>query len=238
MAPKPIRKSVSFQANVGDLAENSDATFRAVVPLIKKSVLVLPFHLLLNLYGMFHYGLTSDPFNNIVKGCVNLVMLQLVYGYLYATSLVERSSKKKKPENDNTILLVITSTVIASALANVVFPALILFGAPLSSHLKETYALAYHLSLIIFQPLLICYKLDYEQFLSLFKMDKIYRVIFTNPALSSSFFTIVGTWFGVLPIPLDWDRPWQQWPITLMCGGYFGAFVGSVIALLPIAQSS
>lgn len=237
MAPKPTRKSVSFQANVGDSTDGPATTFKAVVPQIKKSILVLPFHLLLNLYGMFHNGLTADPFNNLVKGFVNLVVLQFVYGYLYATAFVDKSTKKKG-EKDNTILLVIYSTVIATALANFVFPVLILFGAPLSSHLKETYALAHHLSLIIFQPLLVSYKLDYEQFLTLFKMDKIYRVIFTNPELSSSFFAILGTWFGVLPIPLDWDRPWQQWPITLLSGGYLGAFIGVVIALLPLAQSS
>ena len=22
-------------------------------------------------------------------------------------------------------------------------------------------------------------------------------------------FTVVGTWIGAFPIPLDWDRPWQ-----------------------------
>lgn len=236
MPPKATRKSVSFQANVGDTTDQLTNTFKAVVPRIKKSVMVLPFHLLLNLYGMFHFGLTADPFNSIVKGYVNLVVLQLVYGYLYATSFIEKAGKKKKVENDNAPLLVVSATVISIGLANVVFVILILFGAPLSSNLKESYALAYHLSLIIFQPLLIAYKLNYEQFFSLFKMDKIYRAVFTNPVLASSFFAVVGTWFGVLPIPLDWDRPWQQWPITLMCGGYLGAFFGAVVALLPIDQ--
>lgn len=28
--------------------------------------------------------------------------------------------------------------------------------------------------------------------------------------------TLVGAWVGALPIPLDWDRPWQVSPAPLM----------------------
>lgn len=233
MKPKPPRKSVSFHSNVGESAESLASTVKASVPSIKKSILVLPFHLLLNLYGMFYYGLTTDPYHTIVKGYLNLLLLQLVYGYLYATAFVEKAGKKKKAHNDNVLLLVFSATIISAALGNAVFVILILFGAPLSSHVRETYVLAHHLSMIVIQPLLVCYKLDYNQFLTLFKIDKIYRVIFKHAALSSSFCAILGTWLGVIPIPLDWDRPWQQWPITLLCGGYCGAFIGTVISLIP-----
>lgn len=231
--PKPARKSVSFHSNVGQAADLPDEIFKASVPRIKKSVLVLPFHLVLNLYAMFHYGLTENPFHTITKGFFNLVALQLVYGYIYATALIEKDGKTTKKKSDNVLLLVVSATAIASALGVVAFLGLILFGAPLSSHVKETFALAHHLSLIVLQPLLVCYKLNYSQFLTLFKVDKIYRLIFSNPVLSSSFFAIIGTWLGVIPIPLDWDRPWQQWPITLLCGGYAGAFFGAALSLMP-----
>ena len=25
-----------------------------------------------------------------------------------------------------------------------------------------------------------------------------------------------------MPIPLDWDRAWQAWPVTVVAGGYMG----------------
>lgn len=28
-----------------------------------------------------------------------------------------------------------------------------------------------------------------------------------------------------VPIPLDWDRDWQKWPVTIVTGAYAGWFV-------------
>lgn len=36
----------------------------------------------------------------------------------------------------------------------------------------------------------------------------------------------VGAWVGAIPIPLDWDREWQKWPVTIVAGLYAGAAVG------------
>lgn len=40
--------------------------------------------------------------------------------------------------------------------------------------------------------------------------------------------TALGAWLGAVPIPLDWDRDWQKWPITIVAGMYGGAIVGSL----------
>ena len=32
----------------------------------------------------------------------------------------------------------------------------------------------------------------------------------------------VGAWLGAVPIPLDWDRDWQKWPVTIVIGSYLG----------------
>merc|ERR1712096_394402 len=34
--------------------------------------------------------------------------------------------------------------------------------------------------------------------------------------------TFIGAWVGAFPIPLDWDRSWQIWPITCCIGGVVG----------------
>lgn len=41
----------------------------------------------------------------------------------------------------------------------------------------------------------------------------------------------VGAWLGAIPIPLDWDRDWQKWPVTIVVGAYLG---WSVFRLLGV----
>jgi phosphatidylinositol glycan class F len=38
---------------------------------------------------------------------------------------------------------------------------------------------------------------------------------------------VLGAWLGAVPIPLDWDREWQRWPVTIMVGLYAGHCVGA-----------
>lgn len=39
----------------------------------------------------------------------------------------------------------------------------------------------------------------------------------------------LGAWLGAVPIPLDWDREWQRWPITVVTGAYVGYVLGKVV---------
>lgn len=198
-----------------------------------KSALLVPFHLPLILYGMFRYGLTDNPFATMAKGYLNLLLVQLVYGFLLARHVSGTRGKKASSKGGhNGVFLVVSSTVMSILLTNVVFVIFILFGAPMYGFLKETYLLSGHISLILLQPLFILFELDFERFKLLFKSERIYRCIFTNQTLSCCFLTILGCWFGVIPIPLDWDRPWQSWPITILTGGYYGAVMGSIIGLI------
>jgi phosphatidylinositol glycan class F len=38
---------------------------------------------------------------------------------------------------------------------------------------------------------------------------------------------LLGAWLGAVPIPLDWDREWQKWPVTIVVGMYLGYGIGS-----------
>jgi len=50
--------------------------------------------------------------------------------------------------------------------------------------------------------------------------------------------TVVGSWLGCIPIALDWDRPWQSWPLTPAFGGVFGFVLSSLSALTVNAINS
>ncbi|CAO3690742.1 unnamed protein product [Umbelopsis ramanniana] len=39
---------------------------------------------------------------------------------------------------------------------------------------------------------------------------------------------LIGAWLGAVVIPLDWERPWQQWPVSCVLGALLGQAVGAV----------
>lgn len=41
--------------------------------------------------------------------------------------------------------------------------------------------------------------------------------------------SLVGGWFGAIPIALDWDRDWQKWPCTVLWGVVMGWALGRII---------
>lgn len=231
---RTVKKSVSFQAhascNVESEKENSG------IPNNFKSIFLIQPHLPFLLYTLFKSGLTVDPYKSMVKGLIGLLIMQLMYGLLitsyYKKRGEDKKTKAKKRDGMNLFWLVVSSTLVSIAVANVMFIAFILFGAPLNGFLKETYLLACHLSIIVFAPLLTLYRLDFQSLRNIFTNEHFYRIIFNDQVLCASSAAIIGAWIGVVPIPLDWDRPWQQWPITILSGGYIGAFVGSIFALL------
>ncbi|KAH7672374.1 Cytochrome c oxidase subunit VIIc protein [Dioscorea alata] len=40
---------------------------------------------------------------------------------------------------------------------------------------------------------------------------------------------IIGSWFGAWPMPLDWERPWQEWPICVTYGAVIGYLMGMLV---------
>uniref|UniRef100_A0A8C8RXZ9 Phosphatidylinositol glycan anchor biosynthesis class F n=1 Tax=Pelusios castaneus TaxID=367368 RepID=A0A8C8RXZ9_9SAUR len=58
--------------------------------------------------------------------------------------------------------------------------------------------------------------------------------IWDNSLQITTMCSIVGAWLGAFPIPLDWDRPWQIWPISCSLGATFGYVAGLIIAPLWI----
>ncbi|KAF5739014.1 hypothetical protein HS088_TW12G00210 [Tripterygium wilfordii] len=42
---------------------------------------------------------------------------------------------------------------------------------------------------------------------------------------------VIGAWFGAWPMPLDWERPWQEWPICVANGALIGYLVGMVVSV-------
>jgi phosphatidylinositol glycan class F len=109
-------------------------------------------------------------------------------------------------------------------------------GAPLLTDVIRTFLFSIYIVFIGFTPIIISLKGN---------LKEIYDFIFQNEFYlirsdSKKFFfmknlvwaTIIGAWLGAIPIPLDWDRWWQRWPITCLVSSTIGAGISIIISYL------
>uniref|UniRef100_A0A5K3FK39 Phosphatidylinositol-glycan biosynthesis class F protein n=1 Tax=Mesocestoides corti TaxID=53468 RepID=A0A5K3FK39_MESCO len=105
----------------------------------------------------------------------------------------------------------------------------ILFGAPVFSNVLETLCLSLWFAFLSGAPFLWQYEPTTKN---------IRRVLWdaSTPheyfACCSFWGTLVGTWSSAFVLVLDWDRPWQAWPIPCVMGAVIGFSLGFFAFLL------
>ncbi|KAK3299136.1 GPI biosynthesis protein family Pig-F-domain-containing protein, partial [Chaetomium fimeti] len=117
----------------------------------------------------------------------------------------------------NAVATSLLSLVLSLLVSPFLYAAMILFGAPFLTHSAHTFLCAAHLAVLTLLPLFFVHGVD----------GSAWAVVgsFSAP-LDETFGGLlggmVGAWLGAVPIPLDWDREWQRWPVTILCGLYGG----------------
>lgn len=114
------------------------------------------------------------------------------------------------------------SLVLSSMATPAVHALFVLFGAPLLDHVAHTMLCAAHCSLLGLFPVVYARGVD---------GDALVAVAGASAPLDETFGglmgAVVGAWLGAVPIPLDWDREWQRWPVTIVVGLYAGSLLGA-----------
>lgn len=109
----------------------------------------------------------------------------------------------------------------------------VLYGAEVFNKHEETFMFSSLLSVLTIFP--ICMNLgSHSLILFLFGSkphDKLEMLMYQN-----LYFTILGAWLGAFVIPLDWDRPWQEWPISCSFGAMIGFLFSHVAMTFQIRQ--
>ncbi|GJJ75197.1 GPI ethanolamine phosphate transferase 2/3 subunit F [Entomortierella parvispora] len=178
-------------------------------------------------------------------------VLGLIQAHLHATSNNDRAAPRKsgqgkKKKNSGTAAL---STSPSSALSSSLFGVLntsisigavgslichvfaILFGAGIIHQAKETSQLACYLSLLTFYPASFILGTDLTSWLRVFIHNS--PETYTEAALyCQGMMAIFGAWLGSIVIPLDWDRPWQAWPVPCVLGAFLFYMIGTVVGLI------
>lgn len=101
---------------------------------------------------------------------------------------------------------------------------MVLFGAPLLTHGAHTLLCAAHAAVLALFPLFYVHGVDAAAWAAV--------AGFSAPLDDASgglAGALAGAWLGAVPIPLDWDRDWQRWPVTILCGLYAGYVLGRVL---------
>jgi len=103
------------------------------------------------------------------------------------------------------------------------------FGAPVLSHWWETGTFCVLLVQLTAYPCLLALGPSSSSLHSVWVSREGEAGLLPHTLLTNSACCVLGAWLGALPLPLDWDRPWQAWPLTSCLGAVAGHVVSSVL---------
>ncbi|TFK28231.1 hypothetical protein FA15DRAFT_584651 [Coprinopsis marcescibilis] len=194
-------------------------------------------------------ALTRRPTLTLLALCLGTLSLQTWWSdwlrRWWIDSIIEGAEEVKRREKKfltRKRLLALTRVYGALILVSLgVYLVLILLGAPIRSLAVKTYLLALLISILTFLPpaylfgppsfrgdsaSLVKRWTWVRLFAELSSRNPIERAL-VYPAVG----TVIGSWLGIIAIPLDWDRPWQAWPLTPAYGAIIGYILSSITAL-------
>ncbi|KAI0134550.1 GPI biosynthesis protein family Pig-F [Xylariales sp. AK1849] len=192
--------------------------------------------LLLSFFLIRFNALVRDPVSTMWSSLPAILAIQVAYAVLSLPAAGSsakpakklRPGEKKKSSAESAGPNIAVTTTIALFLsifsAFVLHTVFVLFGAPLLTHLQNTFLCSLHLSLLGLFPLFYTHGVSENEWLEILGA----RAPF-DEAFGGLMGGCLGAWLGAVPIPLDWDREWQKWPITILCGVYGGYMLGKLV---------
>lgn len=123
-------------------------------------------------------------------------------------------------------IIIVISTLVFSCIA-------IIFGAPVLSDTENTVLFGALLSVLVVYPTALTSGGSVSRILDTL-LDFVVDTEQRQQELGAAAGAVVGAWLGAFVIPLDWDRPWQTWPVSCCVGAQLGSAVGRLAScLLP-----
>ncbi|KAF5285413.1 hypothetical protein FQA39_LY16667 [Lamprigera yunnana] len=106
----------------------------------------------------------------------------------------------------------------------------ILFGAPFLTAHEQTFMFSLLLTVLTTVP--ACIQLGADNAISLLiDLTSFDEDVITESLRVNICGTLFGAWMGAILIPLDWDRPWQVWPIPCSIGSMIGYIISNVFVI-------
>ncbi|KAG8627027.1 hypothetical protein KVT40_004510 [Elsinoe batatas] len=176
-------------------------------------------------------SLVADPIATMTGSLLPLALLQGIYCAICLPGTTSNTSTKgkKKGTQELTIGFRIVPALLSLALTltlgtPLLTLLLLLFGAPFTTHQLHTLLCAAHIALLAAPQLIYVHGVVAEKWLAIASLNEPVDEVF-----GASLGAAVGAWVGAVPIPLDWDREWQRWPVTILAGAYAGWAIGRTV---------
>ncbi|GAU89888.1 hypothetical protein RvY_02386 [Ramazzottius varieornatus] len=177
-------------------------------------------------YGKLTMDIVQNPQDTTLYLTAAVFLLDLcTFRYLYLDDLQPRKTQalfRTPGWNFPTAALFMLASVL------LFFVGIILFGAPILDSSMETLTLAMLLATTAFLPFCYVYAQPVDELLKVLQTEKLDLSMEKAP-LFPGMLAVVGAWCGAVVIPLDWDRPWQAWPIPCCYGAFAGYAVGHLL---------
>ncbi|KAL6254810.1 hypothetical protein P5V15_014144 [Pogonomyrmex californicus] len=143
----------------------------------------------------------------------------------------QRALSKTKRSWAKSLREVFKFSLTALVLSIVYYIIIVLFGAPVLTDHEETTMLVITLITLTFVPTSL--HLGVDNALDILTGTYSQKGNILADALRLNIqATILGTWLGATVIPLDWDRPWQTWPIPCIIGALLGYLIAYFITVI------
>ncbi|KAK5799710.1 GPI biosynthesis protein family Pig-F-domain-containing protein [Linnemannia elongata] len=185
--------------------------------------------------------LQNAPLPSLSWSLITLFGLQTVLGLVQwslhpsrQAASTDKGVKKSSRSGDSSssVFSVLNTSIAIGAVGTLICHIFaVLFGAGIFNQAKETSQLAVYLSLLTFYPASFILGTDLKSWLRIFVHNS--PGTYTEAAFyCQGMMTIFGAWLGSIVIPLDWDRPWQAWPVPCVLGAFMFYCIGTVVGLV------
>lgn len=190
--------------------------------------------ILLSAFYVRFPALVADPTSTLLSTLLALAAVQTLYAVVCLpavgsnTKVVKKVKVNAPKKAEGDIAKRILTSFVALLFTIFSIPILsilqILFGAPLTTHLPHTLVCSAHVALLTVFPLIYVHGSDSKKWREVISL---YSPI--DEVFGGALGCLLGAWVGAVPIPLDWDREWQKWPVTIVAGAYAGYVLGKTI---------
>ncbi|RWA05698.1 hypothetical protein EKO27_g9407 [Xylaria grammica] len=238
--PQVTKKSVTIAAPEPAKPKETDSPTQAVRTIPSPEAQALRHAhpaIVLALFALRFRALVADPVSTMQNSLPVVLALQAAYTIICLPAAGSQGTKawrklrpgeKKKAGSEaagpNIAVTTLVALVLSIVSAGALHVLLVLFGAPFLTHVPHTFFCSFHLSLLGLYPLFYTRGVSGRDWLEILSARAPFDEGFGGLVGAS-----VGAWLGAVPIPLDWDREWQKWPVTILCGVYAGYTVGKLI---------
>lgn len=186
-----------------------------------------------NLYNVGKYKFLPVLLIFIFAEMIKLLFPMLQTEAPIIVKIEQRTSSKAKKFWMKNLKEIFKFALTVFTLLIVYYTVIVLFGAPVLTNHEETTMLVITLLTLTFIPTSLHLGVDNA-------LDILTRTysqksnIFVDALRINVQATILGTWLGATVIPLDWDRPWQVWPIPCIIGALLGYLIAHLITLIKM----